>query len=290
LAEAQKVGGEHVGTLSTADRRLTADTTADEYTLRLAALPGVFLNKVLFHQPSLSGAAPLASPAAYNTYGFRVDSVLSTSRLSRIPLPNSSVDVISARSLHKTIHAGGGLAADPAEDLRGCLEECHRILVPGGRLEYIYFGDKLLACGPLTGELEPFLGEVWTENSTRAYGQIFPDTNDFLDLLEQVGFKDRSHRSIKFGLFTLRSLYDHRGMPRSSAGAGTSPTALTAQQQQQQLGAQHRPAPPCTPGPGSYIDEKAWELLFRVHAECTLRETGWKCVIGYATKRVERAR
>lgn len=286
------MGGEHIGTLFTADRRLTTDTTADEYTLRLAALPGVFLNKVLFHQPSLSGAAPpLASPAAYNTYGFRVDSVLSTSRLSRIPLPNSSVDVISARSLHKTIQAGGGLAAGPAEDLKRCLEECHRILVPGGRLEYIYFEDKLLACGPLTGELEPFLEEVWTESSARAHGQIFPDTNDFLDLLEQVGFKDRSHRSMKFGLFTLRSLYDYRGVPRSSGGAGTSPTALTAQQQQQQqLGAQHRPAPPCTPGPGSYIDEKACELLFRVHEECTLRETGWKCVMGYVTKRVERAR
>lgn len=275
-----------------ADLGLTADKTADEYTHRLAATTGVLLNKVVFHRPSLARAtSSLASLSANKTSAFGKYSVLSTSRLSRLPLPNSSIDVISARSLYKTIQGRGSSAAEPVADLRRCLEECHRILVPGGRFEYIYFGDRLLCCGPLTAELEPFLGEVWTENSACGHEQIFPGTDDFLDLLDQVGFEDGTHRIMKFGLFTLRSLYDYRGVPRSSEGTRTTPTALTVEQQpqQQQLGTQHRPAP-STPRPGIHIDEKACELLLRVHEECTLRDTGWNCVMGYATKPVERVR
>ena len=273
-----------------ADHGLTADGSADEYTHRLASIPGILLNNVIFHQSSLS--RDQASLVRNNICGFRKDSVLSTSNLSRLPMPNSSIDVISARSLHKTIQAGRGSEADPADVLRRCLEECHRILVPGGRFEYIYFGNQLLPCGPLTGELEPFLEEVWTESSALGRSQILPDTNDFLGLLDHVGFKDGRHRTMNFGLFTLRSIYDYRGVPRSSEKTNTTPTVLTVEQQRsqkQQLGTQHCPTPG-TPGQGTYIHEKACELLLQVHEECTLRETGWKCVMGYATKHIERIR
>ena len=54
------------------------------------------------------------------------------------------MDVISARSPYKTIQGGEGLAAEPADDLRRCLEECHSIPVPGGRLEYLLWESTTL--------------------------------------------------------------------------------------------------------------------------------------------------
>jgi hypothetical protein len=91
-----------------------------------------------------------------------------------------------------------------------------------------------------------------------------------------VGFTDGNHLTMKFGLFTLRSLFDHRGVRRT--GTGTSRSA-----EQHQPGSRD-PQAPGPVGPHDYIDQKAHELLFRVYEECAARETGWECVIGYATK------
>jgi len=195
--------------------------------------------------------------------------------LARLPQPDSSVDVISARSLHKAIRVGGGSAVEQKEYLRAYLEECHRVLVPGGRLEYIYFGDKLLACGPLTGELEAVLWEVWTEKGGGGHGHG-PAVDDFLALLDQVGFADGKHLTMKFGLFTLNSLFDYRGVRRAG-------TATVFGAEHQQLGSQY-PLFVGDLGPRDYIDQKAHELRLRVYEECVLRGTGWECVIGYATK------
>ncbi|CAI6085076.1 unnamed protein product [Clonostachys chloroleuca] len=50
----------------------------------------------------------------------------------------------------------GGLEAG----MRDCLVECHRLLVPSGRLEYIFFQDGLMKAGSLTTDIEHFLEEV----------------------------------------------------------------------------------------------------------------------------------
>ena len=45
--------------------------------------------------------------------------------------------------------------------MKDCLVECNRILIPGGRIEYIFFQDELTNCGPLTTEIEDFLRQAW---------------------------------------------------------------------------------------------------------------------------------
>jgi SAM-dependent methyltransferase len=245
-------------------------------------LPTVSLDKFVLHESPISNTSsssslspPISDSAMDDESKERSKAVSGMTSLARLPHPNASVDVISARSLHKDVRVGGGLVDEPRERLRAWLEECHRVLVPGGRLEYIYFGDKLLYCGPLTGELEAVLWDVWAENSAGGDGQG-PTTDDFIALLNQVGFTDRRHLTMRFGLFTLRSLFDHRGVQRRGKA-----TALSVEQHQP--GSRHPPVPG-TVGPQDYIDQKAHELLFRVYEECASRETGWECVMGYSTK------
>jgi SAM-dependent methyltransferase len=251
-------------------------------------MPNVLLNRVvLLHESPFSDTgSTLASPASDPVredsppWVRRNEAVQITSCLARLPYRDSSVDVISARSLHKAIRAGGGLVVHPSEQLRECLKECHRVLVPGGRLEYIYFGDQLHCCGPLTGELEAVLWEVWTQDNAGGQGQG-PPTDDFATLLDQAGFKDGKHLTMKFGLFRLRSLFNYKGVQRRQRTG-----AATLKKEEQQLGSQ-QPASPSPVGPKDWIDQKAHELLFQVYKECALRETGWECVIGYVTKRVK---
>lgn len=87
-----------------------------------------------------------------------------TADLAVLPYPDTSFNIVSARSLHKDIQAGLGKPETPNEKwkcMRDCLAECNRILIPGGRLEYIYFEDEITNGGPLTTEMQPFLQEVW---------------------------------------------------------------------------------------------------------------------------------
>jgi hypothetical protein len=128
--------------------------------------------------------------------------------------------------------------------------------------------------------LEDFLWDVWTENGAGEHTRGL-DTEDFLALLDEAGLKDEKHLTMKFGLFTLHSLCDQTGMRRGRRpGVDTVPTLRGGQPEP---GSQRHPAP-STVSPRNYIDRKASELLVRTQEECALRGTGWKCVVGYATK------
>ena len=84
--------------------------------------------------------------------------LLGTDDYSRLPYSDASVNIISARMLHKGIRIKPGASI---RDLHSCLSEFHRVLVPGGCLEYIFFENELSNPGPLTAELEYYLLEGW---------------------------------------------------------------------------------------------------------------------------------
>lgn len=47
-------------------------------------------------------------------------------------------------------------------DIKACLLECNRVLSTGGYFEYIYFESDLSNPGPLTAQLEEYLGQSWS--------------------------------------------------------------------------------------------------------------------------------
>lgn len=99
-----------------------------------------------------------------NSRGCQIDA---TNDLALLPYPNEYFDIITARSLYKRttyMHADTHMARE--DNLKNCVEECSRILVSGGRLEYIYFEDELRNCGPLMTEMQQFLWEIWCDVPT----------------------------------------------------------------------------------------------------------------------------
>ena len=88
---------------------------------------------------------------------------------TRLLYPNSTVSVISARSLHKGVRMSESGASDEAsssrasvmQDIAACISDCHRILRPGGRFEFAFFESALSNCSPLTAKLEDFLYDHW---------------------------------------------------------------------------------------------------------------------------------
>lgn len=82
----------------------------------------------------------------------------------QLPYVNSSVHFISARSLHQGIRymplRTETTASRERSDVKHCLMEFNRILVPGGRLEYIYFERELTNSGPLTQEVQDILWDT----------------------------------------------------------------------------------------------------------------------------------
>ncbi|CAZ82383.1 unnamed protein product [Tuber melanosporum] len=80
---------------------------------------------------------------------------LVVSKLWKLPFPPNHFDVVSARSLYLTLKAtvpenSPNLGMDEY-DL--CLEECLRVLKPGGHLEFSLFDNDIVNAGPLGAEL-----------------------------------------------------------------------------------------------------------------------------------------
>jgi hypothetical protein len=134
---------------------LTTRPVTDPYTASLAAIPGCSVQKAI-----LDPLRRKPHDAEFCDY-----TVHSTNSLASLPYPDACVDIVSARSLHKGVQyrlSGTDMAHNQElKDMRDCLAECHRLLEPGGRLEYIFFQDGLINTGPLTTEIEHFLKEVW---------------------------------------------------------------------------------------------------------------------------------
>ncbi|KAF8472526.1 hypothetical protein BDZ91DRAFT_437013 [Kalaharituber pfeilii] len=122
---------------------------------------------------------------------------LTVSYLWRLPFPENHFDVVSARSLFTTlkVHQQASRNA-PNVDLMSplnimdeydlCLEECLRVLKPGGYLEFFLLDNDIINPGPLasdlsakfTSELEanaydPYPTQKWIQRlNKRGYGDI----------------------------------------------------------------------------------------------------------------------
>jgi hypothetical protein len=126
----------------------------------------------LHHIPTTRGGENWNIAAAFTT-GNQI-AIRAMEDLTRLPYPDSSIHVISARSLHKGVRCSTRgpnnsqhvhLSKD-RRDIKACLLECSRVLVTGGYLEYIYFESNLVNVGTLTVRLEDYLWEVWNGGNT----------------------------------------------------------------------------------------------------------------------------
>jgi hypothetical protein len=119
------------------------------------------------HEPTTKGVKNWNDAAAFTTRN--QIAVRAVEDLTRLPYPDSSIHVISARSLHKGVRCSTHVRnnsqrvhlSKDRRDVKACLLECSRVLVTGGYLEYIYFESNLVDVGPLTARLEGCLWEVW---------------------------------------------------------------------------------------------------------------------------------
>jgi SAM-dependent methyltransferase len=67
-------------------------------------------------------------------------------RLTRLPFPDNNFDLVSARELHGILKFVGENGEDEWES---CLQECMRVLKPGGYLEFSLLDSDIMNAGPL---------------------------------------------------------------------------------------------------------------------------------------------
>lgn len=96
---------------------------------------------------------------------------------------------------------------------------------------------------------------------------------EFSDLLRQCSFQGGGRTVTHFPILTLSELFDHRdkrNVPTAEAQeAGTSDFGMCFQERLRKTFSQ---------------DKEAEKLLAMILKECHLRNTGWKCVVGWAVK------
>ncbi|KAI5303507.1 hypothetical protein KEM56_007473 [Ascosphaera pollenicola] len=102
--------------------------------------------------------------------------------LWRLPFEDSSFDLISARTLHIYLHNRGAMNGNYDEyDL--VLQECLRVLKPGGYIEYILLDSDIRGLGPLGGALSKQFTELLKEK-----GYDHQPSSTFGDRLVKAGF------------------------------------------------------------------------------------------------------
>ncbi|CAG9947319.1 unnamed protein product [Clonostachys rosea f. rosea IK726] len=126
---------------------------ADPYTASLATIPSCSVQKTIL---GLLRKKP--RDAEFCDYA-----VHTTNSLASLPYPDACLDIFFCTALAQRCsiqtfgHRYGPQSRTFMKDMRDCLVECHRLLVPGGRLEYIFFQDGLMKAGPLITDIEHFL-------------------------------------------------------------------------------------------------------------------------------------
>ncbi|KAI1387077.1 uncharacterized protein F4822DRAFT_333756 [Hypoxylon trugodes] len=71
---------------------------------------------------------------------------VAVARLSRLPFPDAHFDMVSARELHTILKLIGENGEDEWDS---CLDECMRVLKPGGYLEFSLLDSDIMNAGPL---------------------------------------------------------------------------------------------------------------------------------------------
>jgi len=103
-------------------------------------------------------------------------------RLTKLPFPDNQFDLISARELHAVLKLFGENGADEW-DL--CLEECFRVLKPGGYLEFSLLDSDVVNAGPLGNAKAVEFGFA-----LQTLGFDPNPTRNFLSRLAHAGFDD----------------------------------------------------------------------------------------------------
>jgi hypothetical protein len=236
-----------------ADFESTGVELSDRYPELLSRIPNVRLVRVLpvefvvEKEDCGRGTELNAQRIRADGRADQIPPLISTS----LRIASGSVDMVTARSLHKTFRLGPQARAS---DLERTLAECFRILRQEGILEYIFFERRLSNAGPRAKELE----EIWNVDVDGALS-----ISHFMAALDQAGFIGGQHLRTIFGLVTLNRLFDEHGRLRGKS--------IRAEVGLMGLGMGS------TSSPGA-------EGLGELQKECEEGGTGWRCVIGWCIK------
>ena len=128
-----------------------------------------------------SPTSPMAQPFNNPQFrGPRNHRHLSVERLYRLPFPDNHFDVVSARALPQHLKVGGDF-----DDYDRCLEECLRVLKPGGFLEFALFDHDIINPGPVAQDL------VARFNTALKTANRDPEpTKKWITRLNKAGFDD----------------------------------------------------------------------------------------------------
>jgi SAM-dependent methyltransferase len=109
------------------------------------------------HKPiSPTGTDQPVSPTTNPQFrGPRNHRHLSVERLYRLPFPDNHFDVVSARTIFLILktQALNKPAGQLIDEYNRCIEECMRVLKPGGYFEFMLFDSDIINAGPLASEL-----------------------------------------------------------------------------------------------------------------------------------------
>jgi hypothetical protein len=183
-----------------------------------------------------------------------------------------------------------------------CLREFFRVLSTGGCFEYVYFDRGLYNPQLLTAAMEPFFYEDAHQHSTgvttishgvqsaneiplRNFSYPQPQFEDippssvgdpqpiglsadeFISLVEAVGFKPIKNTVLLFPVTTLSTLFTPEGLRRHTAPIDDSQVGSV-----DDAGSVYK------------LSGATTELLNKIQQECMASETSWKCIVGWAKK------
>ena len=103
-------------------------------------------------------------------------------RMTKLPFSDNQFDLISARELHSVLKLFGENGADEWE---ACLQECIRVLKPGGYLEFSLLDADIMNAGPV-GNAKA----VEFNFALQTLGFDPNPTRSFLARLQRIGFDD----------------------------------------------------------------------------------------------------
>lgn len=104
-------------------------------------------------------------------------------KLWKLPFPSNHFDVVSARTLYLALRCTLPAGSTGVDEYDLCLDECLRVLKPGGHLEFSLFDNDIVNAGPLGAALASSFSE-----SLRANGYDAAPTKRWVSRLNKAGF------------------------------------------------------------------------------------------------------
>ncbi|KAI5796510.1 hypothetical protein EDC01DRAFT_776427 [Geopyxis carbonaria] len=234
---------------------------------------------------------PPSSPAPPAPKGPRNHRHLAVERLYRLPFPANHFDVVSARTLFLILRP---------DEYERALDECMRVLKPGGHLEFALFDADIVNAGPLASSLATtFAAQL------RTAGRDPEPTRRWIARLNKAGF-DEIRRS---WLFLPMAPPPKRGGPRvpakgEDAGAMTDSLDLEVVKEEvrrrmrawEEVGVE-KGGVEYVAGISGLVGGWSWEKWMQVAGveavaervagmmeEAREQGSGWRCLVGWARK------